>query len=257
MGKGTFVNAQGVLCCSVCGQPKQRKIKIFDEDMTVTCMCRCEIKEKEQRRQREKVYQREQRRKVCFNNSNMHSWNFENDSEKGSLLSTVMHNYVDSFSDFRKEGRGLLLYGNVGTGKTYYAASIANALVDLGYSVYMTNFAKIANDFQNSFEGRQAYIDSLNGYSLLILDDLGAERKSEFMQELVFNVIDSRYRSGKPFIITTNLNIDELKKPHSLELSRVYDRILERCFPVEVNGKNQRRANIRNDYDEIKKRLGM
>ena len=60
------------------------------------------------------------------------------------------------------------------------------------------------------FEDRNQFINSLNRYSLLIIDDLGIERNSDFALEQVFNVIDSRYRSKKPLIITTNLTLSEL-----------------------------------------------
>jgi DNA replication protein DnaC len=77
----------------------------------------------------------------------------------------------------------------------------------------------------------------------LILDDLGAERNSEFALEQVFSVIDSRYRSKKPLIITTNLTLDELKHPTDLAHSRIYDRILERCVPLKINNRNIREQN--------------
>ena len=87
--------------------------------------------------------------------------------------------------------------------------------------------------------------------------DLGAERKSEFMKEMVYNIIDSRYRSGLPMIITTNLSMDEMKNPGNMEYERIYDRILERCFPIKVEGTSKRRKAIRNSYDEMKNTLGL
>jgi DNA replication protein DnaC len=107
------------------------------------------------------------------------------------------------------------------------------------------------------FDGKQAFIDSLNRYTLLIIDDLGAERKSEFMQETVFNIVDARYRSGLPFIITTNLTAEELKKPQDVSYSRIYDRILERCFPIEVSGASRRRQNLKDNYKNVKEKLGL
>ena len=98
-------------------------------------------------------------------------------------------------------------------------------------------------------------IDFLNKYSLLIIDDLGAERKSEFMQEQVFNIIDARYRSGKPMIITTNLTAEEMKKPSEIGQGRIYDRILERCHPVEVKGKSIRREHLKGDFWQTEKIL--
>ena len=75
----------------------------------------------------------------------------------------------------------------------------------------MTNFSRILNTLTGMhFEDRNQFINSLNRYSLLIIDDLGIERNSDFALEQVFNVIDSRYRSKKPLIITTNLTLSEL-----------------------------------------------
>ena len=80
------------------------------------------------------------------------------------------------------------------------------------------------------------------------IDDLGAERKSDFMQEQVFNIIDARYRSGLPMIITTNLTAEEMKKPTEIGQSRIYDRILERCHPVAVQGQSIRRQHLRDEF---------
>ena len=157
-----------------------------------------------------------------------------------------MMNYVNNFTEFKKDGKGLLLHGTVGTGKTYFAACIANRLVEQGYSVLMTNFTRLSNQIQGMFEGKQKFIDSLNRYTLLIIDDLGVERNTEYMQEMVYSIVDSRYRSGLPFIITTNLTADEIKKPQDVGYSRIYDRILERCHPVEVSGVSRRRQNVKN-----------
>ena len=226
-----YVGSDGLLHCSVCNIATQTKVEILGKIRVVGC--------------------------ICFLESNMAQWTFANDDGKDVKLSEAMQNYVKNFTEFRKNGKGLLLHGTVGTGKTYFAAAIANALIDEGYKVLMTNFASLTNKIQGMFEGKQEFINDLNRYSLLILDDLGAERKSEFMQEQVFNIIDSRYRSGLPFIITTNLTMDEIKKPQEIGYSRIYDRILERCFPVEVSGGSRRRQNVRDTYFDMKDKLGL
>lgn len=99
-------------------------------------------------------------------------------------------------------------------------------------------------------EDRNGYIDSLNQYSLLIIDDLGMERSTEFALEQVFNVIDTRYRSKKPLIVTTNLTLDELKNPYDLARRRIYDRVLEVCVPLKINNRNIRAINSDTNFKD-------
>lgn len=143
------------------------------------------------------------------------------------------------------------------THNTYYAACIANALIDQGVRVLMTSFPRIVNTMQGMFEGRQEYLDEVVNYPLLIIDDLGAERDSSFMMEQVFNIIDARYQIGKPLIVTTNLSIEAIKKPSDPQYKRLYDRILERCFPVKMSGISRRRKQLHDDYARRARMLGL
>lgn len=163
------------------------------------------------------------------------------------------HTYVDHWPEMKKEGTGLLIWGDVGTGKSFFAGCIANALLEQTVPVLMTNFARILNSLTGIYsEDRNQFIESLNQYSLLIIDDLGMERKSEFANEQVFNVIDSRYRSKKPLIVTTNLTLDEMKCQDELSRVRIYDRILERCVPVKINNQNIREKNAAANLEKAK-----
>lgn len=150
----------------------------------------------------------------------------------------------------------MLLWGSVGTGKTFAASCIANALTEQGVPVLMTNFSKILNSLSGMFsEDRNKYLASLGKFDLLIIDDLGIERNSEYAQEPVYNVVDSRYLSRLPFIITTNLTLSELKNPKDTAHARIYDRILERCAPVLFNGKNYRTENAETTKNDIRELL--
>lgn len=152
--------------------------------------------------------------------------------------------YVEHWEKAYQQNIGLLLFGNVGTGKSFFAGCIANALLDQEVPVLMTNFPTILNRLTGMFsEDRAEFIAALSEYDLLIIDDLGVERSTDYAMEQIFFIIDSRYRSRKPMIITTNLKLSELKNPPDLAHARIYDRILERCAPILFDGKNFREEN--------------
>ena len=257
---GDYTGSDGLLYCGNCNTPKQKEITVLGKVRRPYCLCKCEsekrdAEEAEDERQKLKKRAEELRRKG-FPDMEMHQWTFANDDMENEQITKAMKRYVDNFPELKKQGKGLLLYGNVGRGKTYAACEVANALIDKGYSVMVTNFSRILNTLQGTFE-KQEYLDKLNSYSLLVLDDLGIERDTEFSKEQVYNVIDSRYRAGKPMIITTNLSIEQIKNPADIEDRRVYDRILERCFPIEFTGQNKRHKAVRESYGDMKELLGL
>ena len=258
--EGDYYDDEGLLVCGVCRKNKQCKITVFGEEKTVGCICQCEVDkqnaEKAEREREDREKRIRELRRTGFPESDMQKWTFANDDMANPKITQAMQRYVDKFSEFRKEGKGLLLYGSVGTGKTYAACEIANALIDKGYPVLVTNFARLINTLQGTFE-KQEYIDSLNQFQLIVIDDLGIERDTSFAREQVYNIIDGRYRAGLPMIITTNLSIDKIKKPDDIENKRIYDRILERCFPIEITGNSRRIKAVRESYNDMKELLGL
>lgn len=262
INEGDYINdSDGLLYCGKCHTAKQTRVQLFGIIRHPMCLCKCEseklAREEEERKRQEFESKVKELRKIGFPDCEMQKWNFANDDLSNEQITKAMQRYVDHFAELRKSGKGLLLYGPIGTGKTYAACEVANALIDKGYSVLVTNFSRILNALQGTFE-KQDYIDRLNRFQLLIVDDLGIERSnSEFAKEQIYNVIDSRYRACLPMIITTNLSIEKIKNPDSIENSRIYDRIIERCFPIQVNGRNRRRKAVCENYDDLKAMLGI
>ena len=84
-----------------------------------------------------------------------------------------------------------------------------------------------------------------------IIDDLGAERGTDFALENVYNVIDSRVREQKPLIITTNLKLAEIRSPNNMRLSRIYDR-LNGLYPMQFTGLSYRKHDAAARLKEIK-----
>jgi len=181
-------------------------------------------------------------RSVGISSQTFRDASFAADDGKNPKPMDTLRRYVEKWEDMQRENIGLLLYGDVGTGKSYGAACIANRLIEQSIPACMINLSTVLNSmggFQS--EEKNTYISDLMRYPLLILDDFGMERQTEYALEQVFNVIDARYRSGKPLIITTNLSMAELNNPKSLEHKRIYDRIKEMCQPLNF-GSNGRRS---------------
>ena len=243
-----YINESGLICCSKCRTPRQKRIEITGRTIEPRCLCKCQQVEQEKREQEQK--HREfldmvaRNRSVGLPDPDLHRHTFENDLGYNPKQIAMAKRYVQHWEEFKQDSTGLLLWGNVGTGKSFLAGCIANALLDKGVPVIMTNFARLLNKLTDMYSGdRNAYIDSFKKYPLMIVDDLGMERNSEFAREQVFSVIDSRYRSQLPMIVTTNLSLEELKDPTDLSRARIYDRVLERCLPIRVNEQNIRELN--------------
>ena len=258
--QGDYYGDDGLLYCGKCNTPKQTRVSIFGRERTPFCLCKCEAEKRDREEAERKRIEFERRvrdlRRMGFPESDMQNWTFANDDGTNEKISTVARNYVENFGKMQEDGKGLLLFGKTGTGKSFAAACIANALIDKGYPVLMTNFARIRGTLQGLFDGRQEYLDSFNRFPLLILDDLAAESKSEYMQEIVYEVINNRYLAGLPLIVTTNLTADELKHPADVTNQRTFSRLFEMCLPIEVAGTDRRRDALKEAHAEYKDILG-
>ena len=253
---GDYIGEDGLLYCGKCHTKKQVRFKIFDgTEMTAMCLCKCQAeardRENEERKKREEIERIGRLKTAGFADAELMNCTFERDDRENEKVTAVAKRYVEHFAEFRDKGKGLVFYGGVGTGKTFIASCIANALMDKWVPCLVTNFARLTNTLQGMYEGKQEYIDSLNKYDLLVIDDLASERDTEYMNEIVYNIVDARYRSGKPMIVTTNLSLEELKNPDDIRKKRIYSRIVEMCVPIPVGGKD-RRKNLR-DMDLIAK----
>lgn len=235
----------GLRHCGRCGTPKQTRLPPgLWAGQIVPCMCRCQIEAEKAEKERLQAQERQERvaslRRLGFPDAELARYTFSLDDGGNPTLSRAARRYVERFDLFLRDGQGLLLYGSPGTGKSFYAFCIANALIEQGVPCLVTGFSRIVNELQRRQE-RQTYIDNLSRFKLLVIDDFAAERDTEYMTEQVFSIVDARYRQRLPLIITTNLTGGEIKNASSVSKQRILSRLLEMCQPIEVTGEDRRR----------------
>lgn len=256
-----YTGEDGLLYCGICHTPKET---YFPEGKTLfgrdrhPSECECRRKEREKRESEEKLREHlatvDRLKEIGFTDKSMKKWTFGKDNG-GNPQMRFAHIYVEHWEEMRAESRGYLLWGNVGTGKTYLAGCIANALMEQEVPVRMTNFAAILNDLTGTLNGRNAYIERLCSFPLLVLDDFGMERGTEYGLEQVYNVIDSRYRSRRPLIVTTNLTLSELQNPIDRAHQRIYDRVLAMCTPICCSGINFRKEQAQRNMESLREMI--
>lgn len=190
--------------------------------------------------EREKANRIQQKRKRVFGSAQgLMDCTFDRDNGAVPQLAWARQ-YVEHWPEMRRENMGLLFWGPAGTGKTFAAACIANALVDLEVGVRMITLGEaLLNLFGMSGEERIQYLEVLTTCGLLILDDFGVERRTPYAREQMYEIVNRRYLSGRPMVVTTNLTLEELKNANRDD-SRIHDRVLERCVPVCFDGTSLR-----------------
>ena len=259
---GDYYGKDGLLYCGKCHTPKEaffaKNLVLMGKNRhPIDCRCRKMEREQQEVAIRQQKHNELVRRLKAggFSDTAMLDWNFENDDGRAPQM-RYAHCYVERWQIMRAENLGLLLWGGVGTGKSFLAGCIANALMEQEVSVRMTNFARIMNELNNSFSGRNVVVDRLCRYPLLIIDDFGMERGTEYALEQVYNIVDSRYRSQKPLIVTTNLPLNEIRHPQDTAHARIYDRILEMCVPISCIRASLRKENAQKKLESMKSLIG-
>ena len=253
-----YTGRDGLRYCRKCNKPTQDRIVFMGRERIVPCLCTCGKEEVEREKletaERDRLYEIARMKAAGIQDRHLREWTFA--KAEDTPVIRMAQNYVKNWKRVKAENLGLLFWGDVGTGKSYAAACIANALLEMRIPVLMTNFSKMLNQMGGLYsEERFSYISSLSGFSLLIIDDLGIERSTDYAKEQVYSIIDERYKSGLPVIVTTNLTIEDLRCPMQLADARIYSRILEMCTPVHVAGSDRRTAAGKSKQEILKEVL--
>ena len=248
----------GLWRCSVCGEVTRRSLGLFGTTHNFRIRCQCQMaekaKEEELARQEADAKAARELRKMSMMDEKLKDASFSTfaeDAENRKAYWAAVR-YVEKFGEMLKTGQGLMLYGPVGTGKSYTAAMIANELMDRKHPVVMTSFVKLLDRMSRFDTADEDYIAQLNRADLLFIDELGAQRGTDTAMEKVYNVIDSRYRSCKPLILTTNLEMADIKNEQDIRYVRIYDRIVEMCYPIRMGGLSWRKREAARRFQTVK-----
>lgn len=225
----------GVLYCGNCNKPKQMFNPIINK--IVGCYCDCakqkDLKEKLEYQNLSNNYKYIRNRQECFNNNEkLYTHTFENSDPVKHL--EFCRKWAKEFNI--KKSNNILMFGDVGTGKTFLSECIANELLKQGFTAFKTNFETL----QRKLWDNKTYIDELMEYDLLIIDDLGIENDSKYMSSIVFDTIDARINVNKPMIITTNLEYGFMLSCKDIERHRIYDRLSKNWEKLEFRGNSFR-----------------
>ena len=127
-----------------------------------------------------------------------------------------VRDYVLSIEDSLREGLGMFLYGNVGTGKTHIAVGIGKLACGLGFSTLFYTVADFLEDLRSGYSARmhsqhnhddeKPYdaLGAVHACDLLIFDDLGMHQDSDWVREKLYQVVNTRWLQRTPTIVTTN-----------------------------------------------------
>lgn len=240
--------------CPKCGKHIFKKVTILEKERIVKVMCECESAAWNEKQRQEKAQEKQMELKRLLSNSLMDKKfmdsTFENwDFNKGSKqMYELGKRYAANFKKCKSEGLGLLIYGQPGNGKTYMVSAIANELLKQFIPVVCVSISSLLSRIQQTYNkwGKEAESDIIRGLcnaDLLIIDDLGTEKASDWSKSMIYNIVDSRYRSNLPLVITSNLDINPSERHGVLEeyyYERTENRILEMCTPVLNKSKSIR-----------------
>lgn len=234
----------GLIYCGKCHTPRQARIDLGNGVMfEPPSLCKCREAERDREKAadkaRKKALENERMRRRCIRDEKLLKFTFENDLQPDSKYTAIFKRYCDKWEQIKADNIGLVLYGEKGRGKSFYAGCICNRLISMGVKAYAISEPNIINELFERTD-KAAYISRLARYPMLLIDDLGAARATEYSREQIYTIIDERYKANLPTIFTTNLTPQQFDSPASIAEGRIYDRIKAMGQFIEIKGKNWR-----------------
>ncbi len=245
--------------CPECGQAVAPVVlQVFGQQRYIQGTCKCQIERHAQAEAERKELVRKARIERLFDLAELgprfqectfESWVPRPGTE---LAFRTSKRYAESFQAQRKDGQGLLLFGRPGNGKSHLAAAVVNYLVPLGHAAVFRSALALLKRLQaanrpGSKIDESVLLEGLREADLVVLDDIGAEKWTEWAEMMLYHIVDERYRWKKPLIVTTNCSLEAVEEHIG---ARTFDRLLEMCLLVENQASSYRKERA---FKRIKK----
>ena len=257
-----FIGEDGLIYCKVCGEAKQ-----YLDEKDKNCLyhlrqqkahpklCKCETEQADEQTKIAIAREQEERlsgvKSDCFSSNKKYmNCTFESSSESENYVKCLT--YAEHFNEIKPAG--LCLYGNVGTGKSHFAACIANKVIEMGYRAKFTSVSKISGLITGEYGNINNVLQKLCSYDLVVLDDLGVERESPTVEERLYLIVNELVDNDVAMIVTTNMDMTALSDTKS-SAYRIYSRINGACMKMKFDGHNDSRKKYGSAVDG-KKRFG-
>lgn len=151
------------------------------------------------------------------------------ETEKQARILAFCRSYAGEFAEVAKTGRNILMLGLPGTGKTHLSIGIALEIMRDGRTSVFTTASRLLRSIKDTYSKQSAITESqaiavFTKCDLLIVDEVGVQRGSEYEKDMLFDVINERYENLRPTIILSNLTTEEIRVYLG---DRVYDRLRE------------------------------
>lgn len=137
----------------------------------------------------------------------------------------------------KKTGKGIFLFGDTGRGKTYTLFAINKRFREIGMQSKVENWVELLLELRERTQYLRDAINELLSTNILMIDDLGSERQTEWSQEILYTIINIAYEKEKKIFIATNLSLEKFTLVYG---DRIFSRLMEMCEPYELKGKDRR-----------------
>ena len=178
-------------------------------------------------------------------------FHFSNYKPQNQSQTVALRSAMNFAMEYPAVDRGLLLMGSVGVGKTHLAVSILKGLTERGFSCLFYEFGALLKEIQDSYNANTqsselAVLAPVLNTDVLVLDELGASKPTDWVRDTMAHVINSRYNERKFTIFTTNY-LDERPNEREETLEdrigvRVRSRLYDMCSTVAMDGQDFRRT---------------